>query len=69
MWKRSEDGSEEVNLIERYLKHPKREPDYRKGRSHLAFVSSLHRELYSVDIAKLKNRIQSELVLSLERLR
>lgn len=28
--------------IERYLRHPSREPDYRRGRSHRTFLTSLH---------------------------
>ncbi|MCK5857573.1 MAG: hypothetical protein KAG64_08785 [Bacteroidales bacterium] len=54
--------SEDVNLIDHYLQYPKREPDYRKGRNHLAFVSSLHKESYLIDINKFKSRIQSEFV-------
>ncbi|MBN2746187.1 MAG: hypothetical protein JXR34_05625 [Bacteroidales bacterium] len=47
--------SEDISLISKYIKHPKREPDYRNGRSHDEFVTSLHREGYSlktVDITK-----------------
>ena len=50
--------SEDVNLIERYLQHPKREPEYRKGRNHLAFVSSIQKEGYFVDIAELKTLLE-----------
>jgi len=53
--------SEDINLIERYLQHPKREPDYRKGRNHLAFVSSIHKEAYQIDILKLKYQIELQL--------
>lgn len=31
----------DVELMERYLKHPPREPQYRRGRSHRDFVSSI----------------------------
>ncbi len=31
----------EIELMERYLKHPPREPDHRNGRSHRDFVGSL----------------------------
>ena len=30
-----------IDLMERYLKHPPREPEYRRGRPHREFVSSL----------------------------
>jgi lipoate-protein ligase A len=32
-----------VDLMERYLRHPPREPDYRAGRPHRAFVTALGR--------------------------
>ena len=50
--------SEDVNLIERYLQHPKREPDYRKGRNHLAFVSTIHREGFPIKISNLMQSIE-----------
>jgi len=53
--------SEDVQLINRYLQHPKREPDYRKGRNHLAFVSSLHKESFEINIQSLKTNIISNL--------
>jgi lipoate-protein ligase A len=31
----------DVAMVARYLKHPPREPDYRRGRSHAAFMGSL----------------------------
>ena len=31
----------DLDLVERYLKHPPREPDYRAGRTHTAFMGSL----------------------------
>lgn len=33
--------SESINVIEHYLKHPRREPDYRRSRRHKDFVTSL----------------------------
>lgn len=35
---------ETVDVIARYIKHPAKEPDYRKGRSHHEFVTSLKAE-------------------------
>lgn len=37
---------EPASTIERYLKHPSKEPDYRKGRSHSDFVTSLKEKGY-----------------------
>jgi len=33
--------SESIENIEKYIRHPQREPDYRKGREHGEFVTSL----------------------------
>lgn len=41
---------EDVSLISRYLKHPGREPDYRAGRNHDDFVTSLAAEGYNLEI-------------------
>ncbi len=53
--------SESAEQIERYLKHPKREPDYRNGRSHHAFVTSLHKEGFVISVNKLTTAIKSRL--------
>lgn len=47
-----------VALIERYLAHPPREPDYRRGRPHAAFVTSLSREFPGAGgVAKLEQAL------------
>jgi len=56
--------SEPVDTIESYLSHPKREPDYRQGRNHLDFVTSLLREGYMNG----KSEIISALKHNLEKL-
>ncbi|MBP7497076.1 MAG: hypothetical protein KA792_05370 [Bacteroidales bacterium] len=40
--------NENPELFEKYLKHPKREPDYRKNRKHSDFVTSIYNEGYTV---------------------
>lgn len=40
--------SEDPGLFEKYLRHPRREPDYRTGRSHSEFVTSLKAEGYEL---------------------
>jgi len=51
--------NEDINLISKYLKQPKKEPDYRKGRSHNEFVTSLHLEGYNSNITDLQIEIQN----------
>ncbi|MBP6453724.1 hypothetical protein SDC9_31170 [bioreactor metagenome] len=41
--------SEDPALFSRYLKHPGKEPDYRKGRSHSEFVTSLWKKGYIIN--------------------
>jgi lipoate-protein ligase A len=55
-------------LIERYLRHPPRTPDYRNGRAHEEFVTSLAAEGYAVDAALFKHAIE-ELFQSLTLLK
>ena len=46
--------SESVDTIARYIKHPVKEPDYRSGRSHHEFVTSLHAEGYKLSMKQLR---------------
>jgi len=51
--------AEDPALFTRYLRHPRREPDYRAGRSHHEFVTSLAGEGYSFvpdEIMEMLNR-------------
>jgi len=41
----------DLALIDRYLKHPPREPDYRRGRPHLDFVMNAGAHLQTSDLA------------------
>lgn len=42
--------SQNTDMMEKYIKHPVKEPDYRLGRSHADFVTSLQAEGYILDI-------------------
>ncbi|MBN1253028.1 MAG: hypothetical protein JXR51_13840 [Bacteroidales bacterium] len=53
--------SEDVSLISKYLKHPKKEPDYRKGRSHDEFVTSINKENYMLDNEAIIGKISNSL--------
>jgi lipoate-protein ligase A len=50
----------DLSLIERYLKHPKKEPDYRRGRIHRDFLTSLHKRGYAVSIIDLIELLKKE---------
>jgi lipoate---protein ligase len=52
--------SENPELFERYLKHPKKEPDYRKGRGHKDFVSSVYKEGYKIGIELIVGVLKDE---------
>jgi len=49
----------DLDLIERYLRHPSREPDYRKGRGHETFVTSLAQEGYPLSVRQLKQGLEA----------
>ena len=51
---------ESVSIIDKYLKHPLREPDYRKNRNHKDFVTSLSKEKYNISILEIKKAIEIE---------
>jgi len=54
---------EPATTFEKYLKHPSMEPDYRQGRSHSEFVTSLKEKGYTQSY----QHLESELSLSFEK--
>ena len=56
--------SENSDIFEKYLKHPVKEPEYRNGRSHRDFVTSLKSEGYSFGIEE----INKALALSFQKI-
>ncbi len=53
--------NEPSTTFQKYLKHPSNEPDYRKGRMHHEFVTSLKETGYAEDIYHLKKEITASL--------
>ncbi|HKK67541.1 MAG TPA: hypothetical protein VJ946_04990 [Bacteroidales bacterium] len=53
---------EDINLIDRYLLHPEREPDYRKGRRHSEFVTNLHTLGYRYSTKEIQNHFEGYFV-------
>lgn len=56
--------NESIGLISRYLKYPSKEPDYRKGRDHNEFVTSLNLEGYQLNVEDLKDSLSRNLVMN-----
>jgi lipoate---protein ligase len=54
---------EPASTFEKYLKHPTKEPDYRQGRSHSEFVTSLKEKGYT----KSYHYLENELSVSFQR--
>jgi len=53
--------SEDPRLFETYLRHPRREPDYRTGRSHSDFVTSLKAEGFDLPARDLLSAIETKM--------
>ena len=49
---------EDISIIAKYIRHPAKEPDYRQGRSHAEFVTSLQAEGYEINIENLMAEIR-----------
>jgi lipoate---protein ligase len=57
---------ETVSTFEKYLKHPVKEPDYRNGRKHADFVSSLKEKGYTGSYKNIAQNISHCFKLSLD---
>jgi lipoate-protein ligase A len=58
--------AEAPEFIGRYLKHPSREPDYRAGRKHEEFVTSLAAAGYPLYCKEVRSRIGNEFLKDLK---
>ncbi len=54
--------SNDVQLLDRYLRHPSREPDYRQGRVHLDFVTTICCEYPQFTLDDIQTTIDSVLI-------
>jgi lipoate-protein ligase A len=53
--------SNDLGLMDRYLRHPPREPDYRRGRGHSEFCTTLAESGLTVGMEELAGLIEAEL--------
>jgi lipoate-protein ligase A len=51
----------DLTLIDRYLQHPPKEPEYRQGRSHRDFCTTLKELGAAIDMRELAGQIETEL--------
>ncbi len=51
--------SEKPDFISQYLKHPTKEPDYRIGRNHTEFITSLYDKGYNLSIRECTEIIEN----------
>ena len=58
---------EPASTIEKYLKYPVKEPDYRNGRKHIDFVSSLKENGYTGTYKNIAQIISNRLAFSLNQ--
>jgi lipoate-protein ligase A len=51
----------DLKLIERYLRHPRKEPDYRQGRTHRRFVTTLWQCGNRIPVKEVVDALSNEL--------
>lgn len=56
-----------IEEIETYLSHPSKEPDYRKGKSHRDFLTSLNEIDSSAQVSFVKEQLESQLQKELNK--
>lgn len=57
----------DLELMDHYLKHPPREPDYRCGRGHGAFCTTIHKEGFRYSIFEIIRWLENDLRLEIEQ--
>ncbi|HNX01430.1 MAG TPA: hypothetical protein PLE74_10720 [Candidatus Cloacimonadota bacterium] len=49
---------EEPKIVGKYLQHPKQEPEYRNGRTHEKFVTSLKKEGFDLSVQDVQKKLE-----------
>jgi lipoate-protein ligase A len=57
----------DLHLMDCYLKHPPKEPEYRDGRDHLAFCTTLHQQGYRNTAFEIMQWLEQDLYKELKR--
>ncbi len=57
--------SNDLQLLDRYLKHPSQEPDYRQGRPHRDFVTTIQREYPAMTCQRIRRVLDRTLPIRL----
>ena len=52
----------DLSLMKRYLKQPRKQPAYRKDRSHEDFVTSLHNEGYEIPEVEIIDKLREAFI-------
>lgn len=60
--------SNNTTEIDRYLQYPSKEPDYRKGRSHSAFLTTLSREYPQLTVERVKVAVDNVFTRRIEEI-
>lgn len=58
----------ELHRINQYLNHPSKEPDYRNGRKHGEFITSLEKAGYNINLRELEMGIKEKFESGLRQL-
>lgn len=58
----------QIEVIDKYLKHPSREPEYRRGRSHKSFLTGLNQLVSGLTAAACVDHLVDNLPTQLKRL-
>jgi lipoate---protein ligase len=53
--------NESAKIFERYLKHPLKEPDYRKGRNHIDFITSVKKNNEKINNEEIVGSLKEKL--------